>query len=52
MDGIFLYTWRIFGLRDKTILQKICATHKSLAHHSQVHHSRSDVHMIVALAHP
>jgi hypothetical protein len=52
MDGIFLYTWRIFGLHDKTILQRFCATHKSSAHHSQAHHSHLDVHMIVALTHP
>ncbi len=44
MDGIFLFTWKIFGIRGKNIFQKIYVAHKNSAHYSC-----SCTHTIVAL---
>ncbi len=44
MDGIFLSTWRIFGLHGKNIFQRFYVVNKY-----SIHHSRSCVHMVVAL---
>jgi hypothetical protein len=46
MNGIFLYTWRIFGLHGKNIPQRLCVVHKSSTHHSCPH-----IHMVVTLFH-
>jgi hypothetical protein len=54
VDGIFFFTWKIFGLHGKNILKRLCVVHKSsihvlVIHHSQAHHSCSHSHTIIAL---
>jgi hypothetical protein len=48
VDGIFLFTWKIFGLHGKNNFQRF-HVHESLVHHSQVHYSNSCVHMVAVL---